>query len=113
MNYSSKELILFFIIVSFATILTRVLPFLLFPEHRSIPKYITYLADILPYTIMGMLVIYCLKNISLLQSPFALPEFLSIVVITFLHLWKKNTLLSIGGGALFYMLLLQCVFVHY
>lgn len=111
MNYSLIQLILFFGIVSLGTVLTRALPFILFPENKEIPKYMRYLADILPFTIIGMLVVYCLKNISLVQAPFALPETISIVVIIILHIWKKNTLLSIGGGALFYMLLVQYVFV--
>lgn len=113
MNYTVPQMIIFFSVVSLATITTRVLPFLLFPEHKEIPKYIKYLADILPFTIIGMLVVYCLKNITLLHAPFAFPELISIVVIAVLHIWKKNTLLSIGGGALFYMILVQYVFVTY
>jgi branched-subunit amino acid transport protein AzlD len=97
--------------VILGTILTRALPFLLFPEHKEIPKYIKYLADILPFTIIGMLVVYCLKDISFTQSPYSIPEAISIVVIVVLHIWKKNTLLSIGGGALFYMVLVQYVFL--
>ncbi len=111
MNYTTPQLIIFFIIVSLGTLLTRALPFLLFPENKPIPKYMKYLADILPFTIIGMLVIYCLKDISLLKSPYALPEAVSILAIVLLHLWKKNTLLSIGGGALIYMVLVQNVFV--
>lgn len=111
MNYTTPQLIIFFVIVSLGTLLTRALPFFLFPENKPIPKYIKYLADILPFTIIGMLVVYCLKDISLLRSPYALPEAISILVIVLLHLWKKNTLLSIGGGALLYMLLIQYVFV--
>lgn len=111
MNYTIPQLIIFFSVVSLGTIITRVLPFILFPENREIPKYIKYLADILPFTIIGMLVVYCLKNITILHSPFALPEIFSIALITVLHIWKKNTLLSIGGGALFYMILVQYVFI--
>jgi branched-subunit amino acid transport protein AzlD len=111
MNYSTTQLIVFFGLVTLGTILTRALPFLLFPENREIPKYMKYLADVLPYTIIGMLVVYCLKDASLLVSPFALPEAISIAVIVLLHLWKKNTLLSIGSGALLYMILVQYVFV--
>ena len=111
MNYSTTQLILFFAVIALGTLLTRALPFLLFPDHKEIPAYMKYLADILPYTIIGMLVVYCLKNISLVESPHALPEIISIAVIVVLHLWKKNTLLSIGGGALLYMLLVQFVFI--
>lgn len=111
MNYTTTQLILFFVIVTLGTLLTRALPFLLFPENKPIPKYIKYLADILPYTIIGMLVVYCLKDINPTQSPHAIPEAISIVVIILLHTWKKNTLLSIGGGALLYMFLIQTVFI--
>ncbi len=107
MNYTTSQLIIFFVVVAAGTFLTRALPFLLFPENKEIPKYIKYLADILPYTIIGMLVVYCLKDISFVNAPHAIPEAISIVVIVLLHVWKKNTLLSIGAGALLYMFLIQ------
>ncbi|NLJ95593.1 MAG: branched-chain amino acid transporter AzlD [Clostridiales bacterium] len=111
MNYSHLQLFLFFGLVSLGTILTRVLPFILFPENKKIPKYIRYLSNILPYTIIGMLVVYCLKDISFISKPYALPEIISIAAITAMHLWKKNTLLSIGVGSLLYILLVQFIFV--
>lgn len=111
MNYTSGQLFLFFGLVVLGTVITRSLPFILFPEKRSIPKYIKYLADVLPFTMIGMLVIYCLKSISFVSGNHALPELISITVIVVLHLWKKNTLLSIGGGSLLYMLLVQFVFI--
>lgn len=111
MNYSSTQLIIFFIIVALTTLLTRALPFFLFPEKKEIPKFMKYLADVLPFTIIGLLVVYCLKGISFVMSPYALPEIISIAVIVVLHLWKNNTLLSIGGGAVLYMILVQYVFV--
>ncbi len=107
MNYTTPQLIIFFSVVILGTVLTRVLPFVIFPENREIPRFVKYLADVLPFTIIGMLVVYCLKNISFLQSPFGIPEAISIAAIVLLHIWKKNTLLSIGGGALLYMLLVQ------
>lgn len=111
MNYSNTQLFQFFGLVSLGTIFTRVLPFILFPENKKIPKYINYLSDVLPYTIIGMLVVYCLKNISFNVHPYALPEIISISVITLLHLWKKNTLLSIGVGSILYIVLVQYIFV--
>lgn len=110
MNYTTPQLIIFFTVVILGTVFTRIIPFILFPENKEIPKFMKYLADILPYTIIGMLVVYCLKNISFVVKPYALPEVISIVVIILLHIWKKNTLLSIGVGALLYMLLVQYVF---
>ena len=111
MNYSNSQLFLFFALVSLGTIITRVLPFVLFPENKKIPKYIEYLSDVLPYTIIGMLVVYCLKDISFTVHPYAIPELISIAVIAILHLWKRNTLLSIGIGSLLYIVLVQLVFV--
>jgi branched-subunit amino acid transport protein AzlD len=110
MNYSIPQLVLFFGVVVLGTQLARVLPFLIFPDNKEIPKYVKYLADILPFTIIGMLVVYCLKDVSFIQSPFAIPEVISLMVIVLLHVWKKNTLLSIGGGSLLYMMLVQYVF---
>jgi branched-subunit amino acid transport protein AzlD len=71
-----------------------------------------YLSDILPFTITGMLVVYSLKDISLVKPPFALPDAISVVAIILLHIWKKNTLLSIGGGVLIYMVLIHYVFAQ-
>ncbi len=111
MNYTNTELFLFFGLVSLGTFLTRVLPFILFPENKKIPRYIKYLSNFLPYTIIGMLVVYCLKDVSFTVSPYALPEIISIAAIISLHLWKKNTLLSIGLGSVLYMVLIQYVFI--
>lgn len=111
MNYNSTQLFLFFGLVSLGTMITRFLPFLLFPENKRIPTYIKFLSDVLPHTIIGMLVVYCLKDVSFVEHPYALPEIISIVAITGLHLWKKNTLLSIGIGSILYIFLVQYVFV--
>lgn len=111
MNYTTGQLFLFFGLIIFGTVITRALPFILFPEKRNIPKYIKYLADVLPFTMIGMLVVYCLKDISFVSSPYALPELLGIAFTTALHLWKKNTLLSIGCGSLLYMILVQYIFI--
>ncbi|MDF2538089.1 MAG: putative rane protein [Herbinix sp.] len=111
MNYSSLQLIIFFGLVVFGTVITRTLPFLLIPDRKEIPKFLKYLANVLPFTMIGMLVIYCLKNISFTDTNHALPEIISIAAIILLHLWKSNTLLSIGVGTLLYMFLVQYVFV--
>ena len=102
---------LFFSIVAVTTVLTRALPFLLFPSSKQTPKYIIYLGNVIPFAMIGMLVVYCLKNISLVAFPFGLPEIIAIVVIAVLHLWKGNTLLSIGAGTVTYMVLVQFVFI--
>ena len=90
--------------------LTRFLPFLLFPAGKPTPKYIQYLGRVLPAAVFGMLVVYCLKNVQILSGSHGLPEAIAIAVVAALHLWKKNTLLSIAVGTVCYMLLVQVVF---
>ena len=96
--------------VAAGTMLTRFLPFLLFPAGKPTPKYIRYLGNVLPAAVFGMLVVYCLKNVQLFAGSHGLPEAIAIAVVAALHLWKKNTLLSIAGGTVCYMLLVQLVF---
>ena len=88
----------------------RFLPFLIFGESRKTPALITHLGKVLPYAIMAMLVVYCLKSVTPLEYPYALPELISCAVVVLLHIWKRNTLLSIGGGTACYMLLVQVIF---
>ncbi|HVJ47645.1 branched-chain amino acid transporter permease [Desulfitobacterium sp.] len=105
-----QSLILIAIIV-LGTFLTRGLPFILFPPTRETPKFVLYLGNVLPFAAIGLLIVYCLKNVSLLSAPHGLPEGIAIACITLLHLWKNNVLLSIGGGTFLYMALVQFVFV--
>lgn len=98
------------VVMALATMATRFLPFLIFGEHRKTPPLITYLGKVLPCAVMGMLVVYCLKDVSFLSSPFGLPELIGIAIVALLHLWKRNSLLSIGVGTVCYMLLVQLVF---
>ena len=100
-------------IVAIAALVTaalRFLPFLIFRENRKTPDLIQYLGQLLPYAIMGMLVVYCLKDVSFLSSPFGIPEIAACAVVCLLHIWKRNTLLSIGGGTVLYMILVQTIF---
>ena len=97
-------------VMALVTMLLRFLPFLIFGENRKTPKLITYLGRVLPYAIMGMLVVYCLKGVTPLAYPYALPELLACAAVVLLHIWKRNTLLSIGVGTVFYMVLVQLVF---
>ena len=93
-----------------ATMLTRFLPFLMFSPKKETPKYVQYLGKALPCAVFGMLVVYCLKNVSILSGSHGLPEAIAIAAPFALHLWKKQTLLSIAGGTVCYMLLVQLVF---
>lgn len=92
------------------TVLTRAFPFIVFSSKRPTPKYVKYLGKALPTAIFAMLVVYCLKGTSLLVFPHGLPELLSICAVVLIHLWRKNTILSIAVGTVLYMLLVQLVF---
>ena len=92
------------------TFLTRALPFLLFDRGERPPKLVLYLGQVLPYAVTGLLVVYCLRSVSVLRAPFGLPELAALAVIAAAHLWKKNTLLSLLAGTATYMLMVQVVF---
>lgn len=88
----------------------RFLPFLIFGENRKTPSLIAYLGQVLPFAIMGMLVVYCLKDVTVTAAPYGIPELIGCTAVALLHIWKRNTLLSIGAGTVLYMLLVQFVF---
>ncbi len=96
--------------VVLGTVITRFLPFAVFGKGKTTPKYIQYLGKVLPSAVFGMLVIYCLKNVSIVTGSHGIPELIGILVTIGLHLWKRQMLLSIAGGTICYMLLVQLVF---
>lgn len=96
--------------VVLGTMITRFLSFLLFPAGKPVPKYVQYLGKALPSAVFGLLVIYCLKNVNLMQGSHGIPELLSLAAVAALHLWKRQMLLSIAGGTVFYMALVQRIF---
>lgn len=93
------------------TMLIRALPFLVFKSQSSTPAWVSYLGSVLPYAIMSMLVVYCLKNIRISSPAYGIPELIGCAVVAVLHIWKKNTLLSIVCGTVTYMFLVQLVLV--
>ena len=101
---------LIIVVAGAVTLLLRFLPFLIFNGKRETPPYIIYLGKVLPYAIMGMLVIYCLRGISFTAAATFLPELIACAVVVLAHVWKRNTLLSIISGTVCYMLLVQFVF---
>lgn len=108
--------VLTIILCALATICTRFLPFLLFSDKRSggkrqLPPYVLFLGKALPAAIFGMLVVYCLKNVSVFSESRGIPELIAILLTVLLHLWKRKTLLSIAAGTVCYMLLIQYIFV--
>lgn len=107
---SLQQQMLTIAIVIAVTVFTRAIAFWLFPEGKKTPPFITYLGKALPPAVFGMLVIYCLKDCSLSSQTHALPELLSIVLITVVHVWKRNMFVSIASGTVCYILLMQFVF---
>ena len=97
-------------VMTVVTMATRFLPFLIFGEKKETPPLVTDLGQVLPFAIMGMLVVYCLKDVAFLSPPFGAPEILGCAIVAVLHLWKRNSLLSIGVGTVCYMLMVQLIF---
>ena len=102
-----------FAMVAVAAVITaglRFAPFLIFGRGKRTPALITYLGKVLPFAIMGMLVVYCMKDVSLIHAPHGIPEALGCLIVALLHIWKRNSLLSIGVGTVCYMLMVQFLF---
>ena len=105
---SGSERIITILIAGVATLMTRFLPFVIF-KGKKIPPFLDFLGYALPAAVFGMLLVYALKDTVVLSYPFAIPEVLGLIVTTAVYIWKKNTLLSIASGTLFYMFLIQVV----
>lgn len=110
MPLSAKMSFLIILVVALTTFATRVIPFLIFPKGKEIPKTVQYLGKVLTPAVIGMLVVYCLKTTSVMSAPYGIPELVSVLVVAVLHIWKRNNLLSIGVGTVLYMFLIQVVF---
>ena len=108
MTFSQQVITIAMVVLG--TMLTRFLPFLLFPGEKRTPAYIQYLGRVLPSAVFGLLVVYCLKNVHLFSGGHGIPEAVSIALVVGLHLWKRQMLLSIAGGTICYMLLVQTIF---
>ncbi|MBQ8559269.1 MAG: branched-chain amino acid transporter permease [Tyzzerella sp.] len=102
--------LLIILVVGITTFATRVIPFLIFPKGKEIPKTVQYLGKVLTPAVIGMLVVYCLKNTQVMAAPHGIPELISVITVAVLHVWKRNNLLSIGVGTVLYMVLIQVVF---
>ena len=101
---------LLILVAALVTAATRFLPFLIFGSKDKTPAFVTNLGKLLPGAIIAMLVVYCLKDITFLAYPYGIPELLGCAAVAALHVWKRNSLLSIGVGTVFYLLLVQFVF---
>ena len=102
--------ILLIAVAAVVTAATRFLPFLIFRKKDSTPAIVTYLGQVLPCAIMGMLVVYCMKDVPFFSAPYGAPEILGCIIVAALHIWKRNSLLSIGVGTVCYMLMVQLIF---
>ncbi|NRD79816.1 AzlD domain-containing protein [Bacillus sp. BRMEA1] len=110
MTMNLTQQIITIAMVVLGTMLTRFLPFIVFPSGKPTPNYVQYLGKMLPSAVIGLLVIYCFKDVNLLYGSHGFPEFIAVAVVAFLHFWKKKMLLSIAGGTIVYMVLVQLVF---
>ncbi|MFC5591800.1 branched-chain amino acid transporter permease [Sporosarcina soli] len=110
MTLNVTQQIIIIAMVVLGTMLTRFLPFIVFPSGKPTPHYVQYLGKVLPTAVIGLLVIYCFKDVNLLSGSHGIPELIAVAVVALLHFWKKNMLLSIAGGTIVYMFLVQIVF---
>lgn len=111
MTLTTSQTLVIAIMFAIGSMVTRFLPFLLFKGNKSQNSYITYLGQVLPYAAIGMLVVYCLKDVNFTMPSYGIPEAIAILCIAVLHYWKGNTLISIGVGTVVYMALVQGVFI--
>ena len=110
MILTTQQALLTIAVIVGVTILTRALPFIIFPAGKTTPKFVVYLGEVLPYAIIGLLIVYCFKEVSMVKAPHGIPELIASVFVVIIHKWKHNLLISIGGGTLLYMILVQAVF---
>ena len=108
---STTQLILMIAVAGACTFAIRLFPFALFGGKKEVPKFIKYLGDVLPVAILGILIVYCLRDFEKGSINYILPQIIAVALTAGIHLWKKNTLLSIAVGTIGYMLLIHFVFV--
>lgn len=108
---SNTQLILMIAVAGACTFATRLFPFALFGGKKEVPKFIKYLGNVLPVAILGILIVYCLRDFEKGSINYILPQIIAVALTAGIHLWKKSTLLSIAVGTIGYMLLIHFVFV--
>ena len=105
-----RHALIIILVMGLMTLATRILPVLIFGRGEKVPDYIMYLGRTVPYTAMGLLIVYCLKDVSIVSAPFALPEIIAMAAVIGSYLWKRNSILSVVVGTVLYMFLIQVVF---
>ena len=108
---TTTHLIIMIVAAAVCTFATRLFPFALFGGKKEVPKFIKYLGDVLPVAILGILIVYCLKDFENGDINYIFPQIICVALTALIHLWKRNTLLSIAVGTITYMLLIHFVFV--
>lgn len=111
MTQTIPQTIITIAVIALVTLLIRAFPFMIFSGSRPVPTFITYMGKVLPFAIIGVLVIYCLKDVSFTSGSYGLPELISLAAVFILHKIKHNMLLSVGVGTVLYMVLVQLVFI--
>lgn len=109
MKMTNTQMIITVAVVVLATVLTRFLPYILFPQNRPIPKYISYLGKVLAPAVFGFLVVYCFRNVKLTTSPYGIPELIGLIVVICSFLWKRSMFLSMILGTAVYMAILYLI----
>ena len=102
-----RHALIIILVVGLMTLATRIVPVLIFGRGEKVPDYIMYLGKVVPYTAMGLLIVYCLKDVQVLEAPHALPEIIAMAVVVLSYLWKRNSILSVVIGTVVYMLILH------
>lgn len=105
-----RHAMIIMIVMGLMTLATRILPVLIFGRSEKVPDFILYLGKVVPFTAMGLLIVYCLKDVSVFSGSHAIPEILALAVVAVSYLWKKNSILSVVVGTIVYMFLVQKVF---
>ncbi|MBO7711832.1 MAG: AzlD domain-containing protein [Lachnospiraceae bacterium] len=105
-----RHALLVILVMGLVTLGTRILPVLIFGRSEKVPDFILYLGRVVPYTAMGLLIVYCLKDVSLFSGSHALPEIIALAAVAGSYLWRRNTILSVVVGTIVYMVLVQAVF---
>ena len=108
--WNPEYAIFIMLIMGLATLATRLVPVMIFGRGKKVPDYIMYLGKVVPYTAMGLLIVYCLKDVSIFESPHALPEIIALAIVSGTYIWKRNTIFSVVIGTICYMAMVQLVF---
>lgn len=105
-----RHAMIIILVMGLMTFATRIVPVLIFGRGEKVPEYILYLGRVVPYTAMGLLIVYCLKDVSVIEGSHAIPEIISMAVVSLTYLWKRNSIFSVVAGTALYMALVQMVF---